>query len=116
MASSPASTKVSKVLTLIWSGRLLNCRATSTFLDDVDGIDYWILAEVLGLAGEEESRNGDDGSRVRGYRPNVDLIYVPPHEDCIRHGSSLSAMVELAAEARYTLVETSLFNAFFVPT
>ena len=44
----------------------------------------------------------------------IDLVYVQPCDDNIRHGSSLSALVELANAADYTLVETTLFNAFFV--
>lgn len=57
---------------------------------DVDGIDYWLLVNIL------------EG----GYRPKciciefnptmpTDLIYIQPRDDNIRHGSSLSAMVEL---------------------
>ena len=75
---------------------------------DVDGIDYWLLVNVL------------EG----GYRPKciciefnptmpTDLIYIQPRDDNIRHGSSLSAMVELA-NSGYTLIETTLFNAFFI--
>jgi isopenicillin N synthase-like dioxygenase len=44
----------------------------------------------------------------------IDLIYIQPCDDNIRHGSSLSALVELANAANYTLIETTLFNAFFV--
>jgi len=76
---------------------------------DVDGIDYWLLVNVL------------EG----GYRPKCiciefnptmpsDLIYIQPRDDNIRHGSSLSAMVELANNEGYTLIETTLFNAFFI--
>ena len=42
------------------------------------------------------------------------MIYIQPRNDNIRHGSSLSAMVELANNAGYTLIETTLFNAFFI--
>lgn len=84
---------------------------------DVDGIDYWIMANCLGLS-------APDGS-TDSYRPNVicvefnptmptDLVYVQPRSDNIRHGSSLSAFVELANATDYVLVETTLFNAFFV--
>lgn len=76
---------------------------------DVDGIDYWLLVNVLG----------------GGYRPKciciefnptmpIDLIYIQPRSDNIRHGSSLSAMVELCNNSGYTLIETTLFNSFFI--
>ena len=91
---------------------------------DVDGTVYWLLADVLGSS----SMNGAVGSAKQNhmsYRPKViciefnptmpdDLIYIQPRDDNIRHGSSLSALVELANSADYTLVETTLFNAFFV--
>jgi isopenicillin N synthase-like dioxygenase len=78
---------------------------------DVDGLDYWLLHDVL---------------RNTKYRPKViciefnptmpnDLIYIPPCNDNIRQGASLSALVELANEYDYLLVETTLYNAFFVP-
>lgn len=84
---------------------------------DVDGTDYWIMCNVLGLS-------APDGS-TDSYRPKVicvefnptmptELVYVQPRSDSIRHGSSLSAFVELATESGYILVETTLFNAFFV--
>ena len=76
---------------------------------DVDGTDYWLMASLL-----------------QSYRPKVlvvefnptipdDIIYIQPRVDGIRHGSSLSALVELGEENGYTLVETTLFNAFLVP-
>jgi len=106
---------------------------------DVDGMDYWIMADLLGLPIDNEgsnnnnnnnSNNNEDGgntntSTINGYRPKViciefnptmpmDLIYIQPRDGSVRHGSSLSAMVELATAADYTLAETTLFNAFFV--
>jgi isopenicillin N synthase-like dioxygenase len=59
------------------------------------------------------------------YRPKVmciefnptmpnDLVYIPGRDDSIRHGASLAALVELAELHEYILVETTLFNAFFV--
>jgi hypothetical protein len=79
---------------------------------DVDGSDYWLLEDVW---------------NVGQYRPKVvcvefnptmpdDLIYIPSRSsgDTIRHGASLSALVELAQQYEYTLVETTLYNAFFV--
>jgi isopenicillin N synthase-like dioxygenase len=76
---------------------------------DIDGGDYWILSDALKAA----------------YRPKLiciefnptmpdDLIYIPAQDDSVRHGASLSALVELAAGYNYVLVETTLFNAFLV--
>jgi isopenicillin N synthase-like dioxygenase len=78
---------------------------------DIDGNDYWVLEGLL---------------RNSNYRPKLlciefnpsmphDLIYIPPKNDAIRHGASLAALVELALEFDYVLIETTLFNAFFVP-
>lgn len=77
---------------------------------DVDGSDYWLLHDVW----------------EAGYRPKVvcieanptmpnDLVYIPSRSDIVRHGASLSALVELATENGYVLIETTLYNAFFVP-
>ena len=77
---------------------------------DVDGTDYWLMVDVL------------EG----GFRPSIiciefnptmpdDVIYIQPRDDGVRHGSSLAALVELAESRDYVLVETTLFNAFFVP-
>ena len=44
--------------------------------------------------------------------PN-DIIYIPPRNDTIRHGASLSALHELL-EKEYILIETTTFNAFFL--
>uniref|UniRef100_A0A7S3KY71 Fe2OG dioxygenase domain-containing protein n=1 Tax=Amphora coffeiformis TaxID=265554 RepID=A0A7S3KY71_9STRA len=79
---------------------------------DIDGSDYWVMEGVLGSS---------------KFRPRVicvefnptmpdDLIYIPARNDTIRHGASLSALVELAEKYDYTLVETTLYNAFFVET
>ena len=79
---------------------------------DIDGADYWVLQCMLSSA---------------VFRPRViciefnptmpdDLIYIPARNDTVRHGASLSALVELADKHGYTLVETTLFNAFFVQT
>lgn len=78
---------------------------------DIDGADYWLLHSLLNMG---------------RYQPKVicvefnptmpdDLIYIPPRNDIIRHGCSLAALVELAEQHGYRLVETTLFNAFFVP-
>ncbi|KAL7466477.1 hypothetical protein ACHAXS_006775 [Conticribra weissflogii] len=88
---------------------------------DVDGMDYWVFANILGFSAESTSLESSNTS----FQPKViciefnptmplDLIYVQPRHDSIRHGSSLSAMCELANAGGYTLVETTLFNAFFV--
>jgi isopenicillin N synthase-like dioxygenase len=77
---------------------------------DVDGADYWLLQDLW---------------KPRGYRPMVvcvefnptmpdDLVYIPERSDRVRHGASLSALCELAEEHDYVLVETTLYNAFFV--
>jgi hypothetical protein len=77
---------------------------------DIDGSDYWLLHDVLASP---------------AFRPRViciefnptmpdDLVYIPPRSDTVRHGASLAALVELAETFGYTLVETTLFNAFFV--
>lgn len=78
---------------------------------DIDGNDYWVLYDLL---------------KNSSYRPMIiciefnptmpnGLIYIPPRNDSVRHGCSLAALVELGLEHGYTLVETTLFNAFFVP-
>jgi isopenicillin N synthase-like dioxygenase len=90
---------------------------------DIDGMDYWVLADTLGVSIPMSEIM--EGEMSNSYRPKViciefnptmpiDLVYVQPRDDNIRHGSSLSALVELANAANYTLVETTLFNAFFV--
>jgi hypothetical protein len=77
---------------------------------DIDGADYWLLHDFL---------------EVNNFRPRViciefnptmpdDLIYIPIKSDMIRHGASLAALVELAETYGYILVETTLYNAFFV--
>lgn len=77
---------------------------------DVDGTDYWLMCDLL-----------------TRYKPRVicvefnptipnEIVYVQPRSDSIRHGSSLAALVELASSKGYTLIETTLYNAFFVPT
>jgi isopenicillin N synthase-like dioxygenase len=77
---------------------------------DVDGADYWLLEDLW---------------KPQGYRPMVvcvefnptmpdDLVYIPERSDYVRHGASLSALCELAEEHDYVLVETTLYNAFFV--
>ncbi|KAG7354171.1 2OG-Fe(II) oxygenase superfamily protein [Nitzschia inconspicua] len=78
---------------------------------DVDGADYWLLHDVL---------------TNTSYRPKViciefnptmpnDLVYIPPCNDNLRHGASLAALVELAEMHNYLLVETTIYNAFFLP-
>lgn len=78
---------------------------------DVDGIDYWLLHDLF---------------HNSSYRPKVvciefnptmphHIIYIPPRNDTIRHGCSLAALVELASQYHYVLIETTIFNAFFVP-
>jgi hypothetical protein len=77
---------------------------------DVDGEDYWILYDLW------------TSSTFRPivvcieFNPTMpdDLIYIPPRDDTLRHGASLAALVELGEQHDYVLVETTLFNAFFV--
>jgi isopenicillin N synthase-like dioxygenase len=76
---------------------------------DVDGADYWLMDDLL-----------------QHYKPKViciefnpsipdEVIYIQARDDNIRHGSSLAGIVELASKYNYTLIETCVFNAFFVP-
>ncbi|CAB9512848.1 expressed unknown protein [Seminavis robusta] len=78
---------------------------------DIDGSDYWVLDGLF--------RNSPFRPKLIciEFNPTMpqDLIYIPPRNDSIRHGASIAALVELAQEFHYVLVETTLFNAFFVP-
>ena len=76
---------------------------------DVDGTDYWLFHDIL----------------TSGFRPKVacvefnptmpnDLIYIQPRDYTKRQGSSLQALVQLAASFGYALVECTCYNAFFV--
>jgi len=77
---------------------------------DIDGSDYWVWQNLL------ESRRWRPKVVCIEFNPTIpnDIIYVPPNDDSIRHGCSLSALVELGRSHAYVLVETTLFNAFFV--
>eukprot|EP00629_Pelagomonadales_sp_RCC1024_P017883 CAMPEP_0119277856 /NCGR_PEP_ID=MMETSP1329-20130426/18030_1 /TAXON_ID=114041 /ORGANISM="Genus nov. species nov., Strain RCC1024" /LENGTH=314 /DNA_ID=CAMNT_0007278349 /DNA_START=127 /DNA_END=1068 /DNA_ORIENTATION=+ len=77
---------------------------------DVDGCDYWLWRDLL-EAGEYEAR-----VVCVEFNPTMphDLHYAQPRADGVRHGSSLAALVALAAAHGYSLVETTLYNAFFV--
>lgn len=90
---------------------------------DIGGMDYWLLADILGVS--MPMKIAEDEMSNTTYRPKViciqfnptmpiDLVYIQPPDDTLRHGSSISALVDLANAAKYTLVETTLFNAFFV--
>jgi len=76
---------------------------------DIDGADYWCFHDVL-------------NSTLRAkvvcveFNPTMphDLIYIQPRDDNIRNGSSLPALVELASQFNYQLVECTCYNAFFV--
>lgn len=75
---------------------------------DIDGSDYWVWHDLL-------NQNQYHAKVVCiEFNPTMpdDLIYIPPREQ--RHGASLAALVELAQEYNYVLVETTLYNAFFV--
>lgn len=79
---------------------------------DVDSFDYWLMEDMLNIG---------------KYRPKLiciefnptmpnNLIYIQPRCDNIHHGNSLAALTELAMAYGYTLVETTLYNAFFLRT
>lgn len=97
---------------------------------DIDGMDYWVLYNLL----------VDSPFRPQviciEFNPTMpsDLIYIPPSpppfcdnddgDDAsawttghhqYHHGASLAALVELCADHDYVLIETTLYNAFFVP-
>lgn len=78
---------------------------------DIDGSDYWALHGVL----ESNMRPKVILVEFNPTMPN-DLVFIPVRNDAMRHGASLSALVELAESFEYTLVETTLYNAFFVQT
>ena len=50
------------------------------------------------------------------FNPTIpdDVVYIQEQNDNVRHGSSLSALTELAEKHGFTLVETTLYNALFV--
>jgi isopenicillin N synthase-like dioxygenase len=75
---------------------------------DVDGIDYWLLHDLWKVY-----RPKCICIEANPTMPN-DLIYIPARNDAIRHGASLAALVELAEDNGYVLVETTIYNAFFV--
>lgn len=45
----------------------------------------------------------------------MNFVDIPERDDTVRHGCSLAALVELADMYDYVLIETTLYNAFFVP-
>ncbi len=75
---------------------------------DIDGSDYWVWHDLL-VQNEYHAK-----VVCIEFNPTMpdDLIYIPPREQ--RHGASLAALVELAQVHDYILVETTLYNAFFV--
>ena len=76
---------------------------------DVDGSDYWLMSDLL--ASEYTPK-----VLCVEFNPSMpdDLVYIPMRSDTVRHGASLSALVEVAHENGYVLIETTLYNAFFV--
>ena len=101
---------------------------------DVDGIDYWLLHDIFN-SGNDNSNDSSNNNKnnndhhyhhvAQPFQPKVicvefnptipdDLIYIPCRNDNIRHGCSLAALVELCQLHHYTLIETTLYNAFFV--
>eukprot|EP00946_MAST-07B_sp_MAST-7B-sp1_P004587 g4587.t1 len=81
---------------------------------DVDGPDYWLMHHLLSR--KAESALFHPKVICVEFNPTIpnDVIYIQPRDDGIRHGSSLAALVELAEQHDYVLVETTLFNAFFL--
>lgn len=85
-----------------------NGRSGFCFLSiDVDSYDYWIW----------------DG--LKDYKPAVvciefnptipnHILFVQARDESVRQGSSLAALEELAVSLGYRLIETTLYNAFFV--
>ena len=75
--------------------------------------DYWLMKDALTLHSE-----GIVSCNVIccEFNPTIpdDLIYIQEQSDSTRHGSSLSALVELATQYNFTLIETTLYNAFFI--
>lgn len=101
---------------------LSNNRQVATKVDvldfisiDIDGSDYWILHGLLTAAPSAAGQRFRPRVICIEFNPTMpdDLIYIPARNDSIRHGASLSALVQLAEKYGYTLVETTLFNAFF---
>lgn len=78
---------------------------------DVDGSDYWLLRDIFH---ESTFRPMVICIEANPTMPN-DLIYIPPRNDNLRHGASVAALVELAEQFGYVLVETTVYNCFFVP-
>jgi len=76
---------------------------------DVDGTDYWVLLDIL------QSSYSPAVICVE-FNPTIpdSIIYVQERQDNVRHGSSLAALCELADQYHYVLVETTVYNAFFV--
>lgn len=90
---------------------------------DIDGDDYWVWHDVLvwSSTASTSSRFGRAKVVCIEFNPTMpdDLIYIPPRPNKEqvqqqRQGASLSALVELAKAHDYVLVETTLYNAFFV--
>lgn len=76
---------------------------------DVDGPDYWLMANVLEAAWRPLVFCCE-------FNPTIphDVIFVQDRNDAIRQGSSLAALAEMASRHGYKLAETTTFNAFFV--
>ncbi len=79
---------------------------------DIDGADYWVLVDVL------ENSNIRPKLIVIEFNPTMpdNIVYVQPHSDEIRHGSSLRAFYDYVKPKKYTLIETTIYNAFFIQT
>jgi len=70
---------------------------------DVDGTDYWLLKDALIMFSEGSI---DIYVICCEFNPTMpdDLIYIQERSDSVRHGSSLSALCELANHYGFVLV------------
>jgi len=141
-SSQRLSTLLDTHLVPQWYKRSTNIIDIDFISIDVDGCDYWVLHDLL-----YHPIMIEETSITAFYRPLViciefnptiphEVVYIPPRNDAIRHGCSLSALCELLAgedgseaigheailrllkrdfpDIEYVLVETTCYNAFFV--
>ena len=75
---------------------------------DLDGIDYFVWESLLPPFRPTVV--------VIEFNPTIPnhILYIQDRDENVRHGSSLAALIELACEKGYQLVETTLYNAIFV--
>eukprot|EP00041_Stephanoeca_diplocostata_P021710 m.511114 g.511114 ORF g.511114 m.511114 type:complete len:261 (+) comp21891_c1_seq18:736-1518(+) len=85
-----------------------NGRSGFCFLSiDIDSYDYWLwdalVQHVPAVVCIE-------------FNPTIPnhIVFIQDRSESVRQGSSLAGIIDLAREKGYRLVETTLFNAFFV--